>query len=117
MPHLVLEYSDNVIEKNNFSQLFQQCHQILADMLPTDLMNCKSRAIECPVYYVADGKPDNAFVHLSLKIMAGRTDETLRKLGDQLMETVMEHFAESLKKKRLQISLEISSLDKNYFKM
>jgi len=81
MPQLILEFSSNILEKNNLVTLFQECHSILEKKLPTDIDSCKSRAIECHDYYIGNGEPNNAFVHISLKIMPGRSLDTLKKCG------------------------------------
>jgi len=117
MPQLILEFSSNVIEKNNVLSLFKNCHSLLATMLPTDLDSCKSRSIECATYCVGNGNINNAFAHLSLKVMPGRRPDTLKKTGDSMMDLLKSYFTESLKKLNLQITLEIIELEKNYFKI
>lgn len=117
MPHLVLEFSSNIIEKNNIQSLFKNCHSILEMMLPTNLISCKSRSIECNIFYIGDGQPKNAFVHLTLKVMPGRSPDTLKTLGDAIMNLLRSHFTESLKHLNLQITLEIIKLQKTYFKI
>jgi 5-carboxymethyl-2-hydroxymuconate isomerase len=117
MPQVILEFSANVIEINNLSDLFLYCHEILASRLPTAIATCKSRAIKSDIYCIGDGDPRNAFVHLTLKVLPGRSDDTLRKIGESIMEKLTGHFSESLSKLNLQITLEILELKKNYFKV
>lgn len=116
MPHLALEFSENVIEKNNMINLLQQCHAILVDTLPTSLESCKSRAVERNVYCVANGQPDNAFVHVELKVMPGRDSGILKLLGDRVMDALSGYFSQSLSELKLQITLEIIELEQHYFK-
>ena len=110
MPHLILEYSENIIEKNHLPDLFKQCHLVIAKTLPTKIENCKSRGVACPDYCLGDGKAGQAFVHVSLKIMPGRTDEVLKQAGQQLMAILRDYFKESAKQYDLQLTLEISHL-------
>jgi 5-carboxymethyl-2-hydroxymuconate isomerase len=116
MPHLILEYSDNVIEKNNFTDLFAQCHDFLAANLPTEIASCKSRAIGYSDYYVSGGQAKNAFVHVTLKILSGRSVAVLNKVGHQLLDMLNSYFVESHQHLQLQISLEIADLSDAYFK-
>lgn len=116
MPHLTLELSSNIEEKNILS-LFKYCHSILSKMLPTEIHSCKSRSIVYDTYYIGDGKPNNAFVHLTVKIMPGRSPSTLKELSESIMNLLKNHFNESLKKLNLQITLEIIELQKTYFKI
>ena len=117
MPQLILEYSSNVIEKNNLNNLFQECHSLLEKMLPTDISSCKSRSIERQNYYVGNGEPNNAFVHISLKIMPGRTPDTLKDIGDNIMAILKRYFEKSFENLNLQVTLEIMELQKTYFKV
>jgi len=116
MPQLTLEFSSNLLEKNNLTNLFKQCHTILSETLPTQLSSCKSRAIKCKRYVVGDGHPDNAFVHINLKVLPGRTLEKRNILGEKIMETLKQFFSDSINKLNLQITLEIMELQPTYFK-
>ncbi len=115
MPHLVLEYSDNIIE-SDFITLFQSCHQVLVQELPTQLDSCKSRALKHTTYYIGNGKVQNAFVIVNIRIMPGRHADTLQKTGMALMDVLKTHFASSLKNTDCQITLEINEIGTFYFK-
>jgi 5-carboxymethyl-2-hydroxymuconate isomerase len=117
MPHINLEYSPNIIEKNNLLGLFEEIHTVLVEMLPTQLASCKSRAIPCELYLVGDGHAQNAFVHLDLKTMAGRTETVLHNVGNHLLTLLTNHFAESARKYHLKVTVEISELQKTYFQV
>ena len=115
MPHLILEYSANVIEPN-FSELFRECHQLLASQLPTKIENCKSRTIKCLNYYVGEGIADSAFVHVTLKIMPGRSQAVLQTAGQGLLALLKKYFSESCQQLNLGFSVEINELTLPYAK-
>ncbi len=115
MPHLILEFSSNIIEKNNLSELFKTCHIILANELPADLGSCKSRSLESNAYYIGDGRATNAFVHISVKVKPGRSEEALQRVAGKLMAVFQSYFTASLKSLNLQITLEILELQNIYF--
>ena len=117
MPQLILEYSANIIEKENLINLFQQCHEFLAKSLPTELASCRSRAIKCENYCIGDSAVANAFVHISLKVMPGRSKDTLDSVGQSMMNILTRYFEKSLQQLKLQISLEIIELQPTYFKI
>ena len=116
MPHLILEHSANLDEQTNFTALFKQCHRYLAEHLPTDIQSCKSRALAYSDYFVGDGQVKTAFVHLTLKIMAGRTADTLDRVGKQLLVYLQNYFAPAGQQQQLALSLEIVELSAAYFK-
>lgn len=117
MPHLILEMSDNIVaEKNRFNELFQKAHAILVEHLPPAKINgCKSRTIAYPTYHVGDGKPEKAFIHVTLKILPGRDDLMVRSAAQALMQLFESHFAESMEQLKLQITLEVVELSKHYY--
>ncbi len=116
MPHLILEYSDNIIE-SDFIELLQRCHTLLTRLLPTQLESCKSRVLKHAVYCVGDGKPQNAFVSVTLKIMPGRSADTLESVSAELMKLFKTHFSASLKTLICQITLEIVEISNFYSKL
>lgn len=116
MPHLILEYSSNLFEKGKLVDLLPKINDFLTEKLPAELSACKGRAVERDTYCVGNGDPKNAFVHIHLKIMSGRTPEKLNAVGVELMEMLKTYFQHSGKELNLQISIEIEELQATYFK-
>ncbi|MBS0351317.1 MAG: 5-carboxymethyl-2-hydroxymuconate Delta-isomerase [Proteobacteria bacterium] len=115
MPHVVLEYSANVIEPD-FFELFRECHQLLEKQLPAQIKSCKSRAVKCANYYVGEGMADNAFVHVTLKVMPGRPRAVLQAIGRELLVLLKKYFSESARQLNLGFSVEINELALPYTK-
>ena len=116
MPHLVLEYSANLLEKDVFTEVFAKLHRLLSEKLPTQLASCKSRAYEVTDYYLADGNPANAFIALHVRIMPGRSTELLNEIAAEIFAILQNAFKASLVALDLQISVEISDLGRVYVK-
>jgi len=116
MPHLTLEYTSNLSEKGDFRFLFRAFHYLLTEILSTELGTCKSRAVCFDDYYVGGGE-DNAFVHVNLGILSGRSEEQLKTISRSIVLVLKKHFNDFIVRKKinLQISIEIREL-KNYFK-
>lgn len=115
MPHLVLEYSSNLIEKKTLTVLFEKCHGLLAEKLPTERKSCVSRAVECQQYYIGEGQSDLAFIHVTLKVKAGRTFEVLKETAEALLTAIKMHCNESVNQFNLKVTVEIIELQKTYF--
>lgn len=108
MPHLTFEYTDNLHADGNIPALLKKANQVLIDqggVFP--IGGIRSRAIRLTDYCVADGTVDDAFVHATLKIGAGRSDEQKKKAGDELFQMISEHFAAIYQQRTLALSLEI----------
>jgi 5-carboxymethyl-2-hydroxymuconate isomerase len=117
MPHIILEYSENIIEQGEFSELFQTLHLLLTELLPTQLNSCKSRALKCTSFFLGDGYHQNAFVHVTIKVLPGREKSHLDSVAQKILPQLERFFSESLSHLNIQISLEIKDLSTNYFKI
>lgn len=109
MPHLIFEYTDNLAAEGDIPALLKKANQVLIDqggVFP--IGGIRSRGVRLTEYCVADGaQPSDAFVHATLKIGAGRSDEAKKKAGDELFELMKQHFAALYARQGLALSLEI----------
>jgi len=108
MPHLIVEHTDNLAEEAAIPELLRKANAVLiAQNGVFPIGGIRSRAIRLTDYCVADGAADDAFVHLTLKIGAGRSAEQKQAAGDALFAMVTEHFAALFARRFLALSLEI----------
>lgn len=108
MPHIIVEYSDNIKAQANIPSLLEKMNNVLiarSDTFP--IGGIRSRAIELTDYRVADGSEDDAFVHTILKIAAGRSDAIKQATCDEMFEAIKAHFEELFAKRYLALSMEI----------
>jgi len=76
-----LEYSANLQDTGDFGTLCQQLAQTLIAQQADGkavypIGGVRVRALAALDYCIADGRPDAAFVHATLKIGAGRSNDT-----------------------------------------
>jgi len=115
MPHCILETSDNIIETINKKELLSQINNCLAE---TDLFNIndiKSRFIVHKDFVIGDGDENRAFVTLNVAILSGRSQETKNMISKKCLELLKLAFAESLKKLKLSLTLQITEMDKESY--
>lgn len=111
MPHFIAECTDNIREQANLPELFSTVNNALADTGIFPLGGIRSRAIWLDTWQMADGKHDYAFVHMALKIGAGRSLEDRQKVGEMLFILIKEHFAQLMADRYLAISFTMEELD------
>ncbi|WP_131782404.1 hypothetical protein [Legionella gresilensis] len=116
MPHLVLEYSNNIDIRPEVITFFAKAHSLLEKMLPTKLSSCKSRCISYDNFYIGSGQIDNAMIHLTLKMLAGRSDSVKEQVGQKLIELMKKCFQQRNKNLNLEFSVEIMETSLPYFK-
>ncbi|MFZ3578419.1 5-carboxymethyl-2-hydroxymuconate Delta-isomerase [Virgibacillus sp. DJP39] len=109
MPHITVEYTDNIENQANIGVFLKMINQSLISEGDTFTPGAiRSRAIKLTEYVVADGTADDdAFVHVTMKIAPGRTPEVKKTACDHLFEMMQAHFADLYEKRYLALSLEL----------
>ncbi len=107
MAHLIFEYTDNLGTAADIPGLLRKANQVLIAQGVFPVGGIRSRAIELKDYCVADGSADDAFVHATVKVGAGRSAEARQKTGDDLFEMMKAHFAALYASRGLALSLEL----------
>jgi 5-carboxymethyl-2-hydroxymuconate isomerase len=108
MPHFIIEYTDNIKKEANIPLLLEKVNKILISKAPLfPVGGIRSRAIELNDYFIADGEEDYAFVHATLKIGAGRTENDKKKTCEEIFTAMKEHFANLYDHRYLALSLEL----------
>jgi 5-carboxymethyl-2-hydroxymuconate isomerase len=118
MPHLTLEYSANLRDDSSFAagSDFNSLCSALAQCLIAQREDGKPvypvggvrvRTLAADAWCIADGAPDAAFVHGTLKIGAGRSEAVKKATGDALFAILKQHFATLYEQTGLALSLEI----------
>lgn len=110
MPHQIIEYSANLDERLDIQALVDGMHKAAMDVEGLPLGGLRTRAARRDVYQVADRHPDNAFVHVILKLGHGRSEEKRREFGEALFGALCELLAPVSSSSPLAISFEITEI-------
>ena len=108
MPHLTLEYTDNL--SIDVQALLARLHEELVATGAVNLKGIKSRAVRHTEFRIADGNPDYAFVHVGLLIREGRSLETQRDAARRVMVVLEETFGQRFKTGYLSLSVDIKEM-------
>lgn len=116
MPHLILECSDNIIEKGpQLLNILHDCQRLLVENLPTSLDSCKSRIFRHQEYLLGNGNIKNAFVHLEVRVLKGRSETLLKQVAEKLKFCILAGLFESQNNDLiLKVSVEIIELSNIY---
>lgn len=110
MPHFIAECTDNIREEADLPGLFAKVNEALAATGIFPLGGIRSRAHWLDTWQMADGRHDYAFVHMTLKIGAGRSLESREEVGEMLFALIKMHFAELMAARYLALSFELDEL-------
>ncbi|MHB9347463.1 5-carboxymethyl-2-hydroxymuconate Delta-isomerase [Enterobacter vonholyi] len=110
MPHFIAECTDNIREQADLPGLFAKVNEALAATGIFPIGGIRSRAHWLDTWQMADGRHDYAFVHMTLKIGAGRSLESREDVGEMLFGLIKAHFAELMASRYLALSFELDEL-------
>ncbi len=111
MPHLTIEYTANIESSLRLPTLIEALHTTAAGIEVFPLAGLRTRSERRDAFRIADGHPDNAFVHLILRIAHGRALDVRQAAGDKLFATLCAHLEPLLATTPLAISFEIQEID------
>lgn len=94
MPHLIIEHSSD-IKSSQIINLQKQIQDVMASVVEGnfDPDQCKCRAYSFDEYLV--GKPNeetSSFIHVTIKILSGRTIEAKKKLAEKSIAVLKEFY-------------------------
>ncbi|RAY86125.1 5-carboxymethyl-2-hydroxymuconate Delta-isomerase [Enterobacter cloacae] len=110
MPHFIAECTDNIREQADLPGLFAKVNEALAATGIFPIGGIRSRTHWLDTWQMADGRHDYAFVHMTLKIGAGRSLESREAVGEMLFGLIKAHFAELMASRYLALSFELDEL-------
>ncbi len=108
MPHLILEYSDNL--EFEVQPLLARLHEALVATGAVAMKGLKSRAVRHSDYRMADGNSTYGFAHLSMLIREGRPQETQRELAEQALKVMEAEFGDRYETGYLSLSVDIKEM-------
>jgi 5-carboxymethyl-2-hydroxymuconate isomerase len=111
MPHQIIEYSANLESRIDVKALVDGLHQVAIDTDGLPLGGLRTRAARREQFEVADRHPDNAFVHLILKLGHGRPMEVKKAFGETIFAALCELLEPVSESSPLAISFEIQEID------
>lgn len=111
MAHIVIEYSAGLRDRLDLAAFVEAVHQAALATGVFPIGGIRTRAYAAEHYVIADGHPDNAFVHLSLKVGHGRDLEARKRACEAVFEAACRYLAPLFEAVPLGISLEMQEID------
>ena len=111
MPHFIIEYSANLERELDLPAFVDVVHEAALATGIFPLKGMRTRAARRDTYRIADGHPDNGFVHLIARIGHGRTTEVKKAGGQAIFDAVTAYLKPLSDRLPLAISFEIQEID------
>jgi 5-carboxymethyl-2-hydroxymuconate isomerase len=110
MPHIMVEYSANLDNSMDIQGLLNALHQVMIDSGHAPLEGTRTRAMRREHYCVADRNPNNAFVHIIVRMREGRPKEVYQTIAEQLMAAAEKNLEHALSTHPMQLALEMHEI-------
>jgi 5-carboxymethyl-2-hydroxymuconate isomerase len=111
MPHQIIEYSANLEPALRVPELVALLHETAASIDVFPLAGLRTRAVRRDIYRIADGHPENGFVHVVLRIAHGRPLDVRQAAGTRIFEALCGHLEPVYSRSPLAISFEMQEID------
>lgn len=117
MPHIQVEYSAN-IQSLDTTGLLSDINQALIATGVVQAQDLKSRITMNSDYLIglADDEVEQAYIHVQLSILSGRTDAEKAKLQDQVLMALQRFKVTCPKKLQVQLSSELIEMSKVFYR-
>jgi 5-carboxymethyl-2-hydroxymuconate isomerase len=111
MPHLIIEYSANLDTALDIPALVKAVHKAALETGVFPIGGLRTRAARRDVYTVADGHPDNGFIHVQARIGHGRPPDVRETAAAHLFAAVKDATAQAFATRPLGLTLEMVEVD------
>lgn len=111
MPHIWVEHSANLEGRVDLPALLTgiHCSAVNTGMFAEGAIRTRLQAID--QYRIGDGHPENAFVHVVIRIAAGRDLQTKKQIGEAMFAELCRLLERQFDSMPLGLSLEVQELD------
>ncbi|CAJ0796930.1 5-carboxymethyl-2-hydroxymuconate Delta-isomerase [Ralstonia psammae] len=116
MPHVIIEYTANVEADARIPELMRVLNDVLighADVFP--IGGIRTRALRLDQYRMADGAQDDAFIHVTFRIKAGRRKSVTGPICAAMFAAMRAHLADVFARRYLGLTLELVEFEAHGF--
>lgn len=113
MPHLTLEYTDN-LPQFNAGETLAALNKSLVASGHFDEIDIKSRAIRLTTYLVGTSTDSHAFIHAKLAILSGRSIQIRQALSESLLHA-LQASSSKYTDTHLQICVEVQEIERETY--
>ncbi len=114
MPHCILEYTNDVFDKDLILMFFDNLHNLLVDTKEFKISAIKSRAIKHDCFLMGDNK-NNHFVALNIWILPGRSKSFKKELSTKILQLMEKSFKKPDNSNGFSLSVKIDEIDKDSY--
>jgi 5-carboxymethyl-2-hydroxymuconate isomerase len=111
VPHIQIDYSPNLEARLDIAGLCRTLRDAAVGTGILPLAGLRVRASACTHVVIADGNPDHAFLDISLRLRAGRSDKDKADATARIFAAAEAYCAKVLETSSFMLSFEMRDID------
>ena len=115
MPQITVDYSEQLADDFDRPGFGRALHAAVVEIAAARLPACKTQFRRCENTTFADETDGHAVVHVTLGLLAGRTDETKARLTEAVLE-LLRQYIKPTGELALHLTAEVRDLDASFRK-
>jgi len=115
MPHLTIEYSQNIDVDQKFSSLLLKLHESISKIGDIKIENFKSRIYQADNFLIGGGNNSEGFIHLDIRFLEGRDKEIKQKIGEKTCGLLLKWFQPFSSTLDLQVTVEVRDIERSFY--
>lgn len=112
MPHIVVEYTPNLGELPFDAMLAAVTRKLIGSPEVTEESDLKARVLRAEHYRVGTADAGRGFIHVQLRVLAGRTPEAKDDLSKRVAQGMQEHMPQFPAGLMVYLSVEVVDMDR-----
>jgi 5-carboxymethyl-2-hydroxymuconate isomerase len=116
VPHTIIEHSFSISQPKINDLLLAVNQNIAKNEGNFDISQCKARTVFCQNFVIADGIKPQDFMHITIRIMAGRSLEIRKNLAENILKITADFLKENnLSTNPIALSVDIAEMEKEIY--
>lgn len=111
MPHLILDYSQNMESRVDIAKLCDILRRTAIKTGVFPMPGIRVRATRADVVSIADGDPDHGYIDISVRLRAGRDLATRKAATTTLFKAAQDYLAPMMQEHSFALSFEMRDID------
>ena len=114
MPHMIVEYSSNIVEHHDIERLLDVIHETILELDVAPVPGVRIRGLRQEEFRIADGSAHLAYVAIVARFGPGRDAETKRRVIDSVLDAAEAAFAADDSPLVIAWSMEVQEIDADF---
>lgn len=116
MPHIVIEYTPNLTDLPFDAMLDAITRRLASSPEVQDEADLKARVIRTDHFRVGLENNARGFIHVTIRIMAGRNEQAKKDFSQRVADGMLEHMPKFDNKMAAHLSVEVVDIDRGSYR-